>query len=215
MRINTEAIHNKAAFLKEMLHKKDISHIMEALKSTGVEKKKILRAAVWAIVPLVFIFGAYTAFSRFTSYSRAVEVKKEDIARFKALQEEYLKKKAVTDTISKRSASADSESIVNIIENTGARTGVKNRITSIKPLEEREVSGFMDREAEVKIEGVDLNQAVNLVYQIENNKALLIVKEFSMKSRFDNPELLDLKIRLSYLKKAEETYMPPVFEEEQ
>jgi len=86
-----------------------------------------------------------------------------------------------------------------ILEDIGRKIGIREKITVLKPLEERTIRGYMERGVETKINGIDINQLINLLYRIENHSALLIIKEFSMKSRFDNPDLVDITIKTSLI----------------
>ena len=52
---------------------------------------------------------------------------------------------------------------------------------------------------ELDIDGMSLNQLVNLIYLIEDHRTLLVVTEVKLKSRFDSPELLDVQLKLTRL----------------
>ncbi|MBE9532385.1 MAG: hypothetical protein IME98_06220 [Proteobacteria bacterium] len=48
----------------------------------------------------------------------------------------------------------------------------------------------------MEIEGVTLNQVVNLLYKIKGYKNLLLIRDFSMKNHFRNPDELDIMLQV-------------------
>jgi hypothetical protein len=88
-----------------------------------------------------------------------------------------------------------------VIEEIGAAIGLEKQITSFKPLAEDLVNGYMEKGVQVEIEGVTLNQAVNLLYKIKGYKNLLLIRDFSMKSHFQNPDMLDITVQVILITK--------------
>ena len=171
---------------------------MENLKNLSSRHRGVIIAAAIGIVLLAIFFSML---SRYRATGRLLAVKKAELHSFGSLAGEYLEKKAAIDMAARkaRSASDPAGSAITEIERIGERVGASGLITSIKPLEERQAGGYIEKELEVRIEKIELNRLVNLLYLIENNKRLLVVREFSMKSRFENPDLLDIRLRISHL----------------
>lgn len=88
-----------------------------------------------------------------------------------------------------------------VIEEIGAAIGLKKKITSFKPLAEGMVNGYIEKGVQVKIEGITLNQAVNLLYKIKGYKNLLLIRDFSMKSHFRNLDKLDITFEVMLITK--------------
>lgn len=152
---------------------------------------------------IIFLWIGNAAFKNYTGQKRAVSVKKSELEELRILKEEYLKKKVGFDYLEKRLLSPKgSDSPIRILEDIGRKIGIKEKITALKPLEERTIRGYMERGVEMRIDGMDINQLINLLYRIENHSALLIIKEFSMKNRFDNPDLMDITINTSLINRA-------------
>jgi len=165
-------------------------------KSPG--RKKAYLYAVYAAVPLALLAGGLTLYGSYASVKKAVEAKKKEVALMATLKAEYAGKKAVLDMISQR-AGEQGESPVAAIEEIARRTGIKDRVASVKPLEEKPSPGYMDKPAEVRLEAVDLNQLVNFLYHAESGGKLMVVRELSMKSRFEDPDLLDVTMKVSFV----------------
>jgi hypothetical protein len=88
-----------------------------------------------------------------------------------------------------------------VIEEIGAAIGLEKKITSFKPLADGMMNGYMEKGVQVEIEGVTLNQAVNLLYRIKEYKNLLLIRNFSMKSHFQNPDMLDITAQVILITK--------------
>ena len=63
-----------------------------------------------------------------------------------------------------------------------------------------EVKDGFEEEADISVEKVTMNEMVNIFYRIENAPMILTVKKASIKKSFDNPELLNISLILSFLK---------------
>src|SRR3989338_21471 len=170
---------------------------------TEINKRKlfILLAGVSLISGLLFV-GNITL-KKYRGLERLILVKKNEFSNFKRLKEDYLRGRNIFDYIEKKTLSAKAmESPIMILEEIGIMTGLKENITTLKSLEEKPVKGYLERSVDIKIEGIDLNQLINFLYKIENNKILFAVNGFAMKSRFDNPNLLDININVAVISKV-------------
>ncbi len=160
------------------------------------------RAVAVAVAVVLCLAIGYWASGRYISASRMAYAKRADLAKFRSVEEEYLKKKALIETKARKAYASDgAESAVAAIEKIGTRAGVKESLTSLKPLEEKESAGYTEKGVEVRLERIGLNQLVNLLYLIENNRGLFVIKEFSMKTRFEDPNLLDVSMKVVRLVK--------------
>lgn len=72
---------------------------------------------------------------------------------------------------------------------------------AIKPLEKKKIKEFTEEDAELEIEGINLNQIVNLLYRIENSPFPLKVKNAAMKTAFENQNVFILNITASLISK--------------
>lgn len=134
---------------------------------------------------------------------KTLVLKRQELAAFNNLKEEYLKENSGIEIIKKKIFAPELEgSISAIIEEISNRTGIKDKIASLKPLDEKIEKDYIKRGVEVKITGIDLNQLVNLIYKIDNYKNLILIKDLSIKTRFDNPALVDITIQIVLLTKG-------------
>ncbi len=152
---------------------------------------------------IVFLLSGNIVLKKYRGLEKSILAKKKEMLIFVRLKGEYLREKDKFDYVERRALSPRGmESPITILEGIGIRTGIKEKIIMLKPLEEKVEKGYLERGVNVKIDGMSINQLINFLYKIENNKALLLIKGFSMKSRFDNPNLLDVDINVALISKT-------------
>lgn len=181
----------------------DIKSFLEERLSRlkSMPREDALRSIIWIAAPLITVGLLAIVYSGYSSARGLALDRKADMERFAVLMAEYTGEKARIDGLS-RKASAPDASVVSVVEALAQGIGIRGRIVSLKPLGESAAAGYIQREAEVRIERVDLNQLVNFLFQAENGRYLLAIKEFSMKSRFEDPDLFDATMRLAHVTKA-------------
>ncbi len=176
-------------------------NIKEYLTTLEPRQRSIL--ILGALILIVILWGGFSASSRYTAMKRTVSVKQGELSTFNKLAEGYIKKEARLSALEKRITSATaSKSVVAVMEGIAKEIGVKSQVASLLPLKEEIRRGYLERGAEVKIEGIDLNRLINLLYALEHHRSLLLIKEFSLESRFDNRELLDVRLKIVQVSKA-------------
>ena len=168
------------------------------------DRKRTLLPMLAALVILaVIIAGGFISGGRYARVKRLSAIKLREHGEFLSLKREFLLKKNTIDPFLRKAyVSGEGLSTIAVVEEIGALVGVKEKITTLKPLPETSEMGFTISGVELSIEGMNLNQMVNLLYLIENHKTLLVVKEFTLKSRFEDPDLLDVSLKLTRLAKS-------------
>jgi len=152
---------------------------------------------------IILLWGGSFASKSYMTMKGMTTVKKGELAAFNRLAEEYIERDTQLRAFEKKvRPSSASRSVVALIEEIATRIKVKNRVTSLLPLKEEARGGYLEQGAEVKIEGIDLNRLINLLYKIEHHQALLLIREFTLESRFDNPQLLDVRIKIVQITKT-------------
>jgi len=79
-------------------------------------------------------------------------------------------------------------------------TGIKGKSTQVKPVKGEELQGMVEDAAEIRLEGISANEAVNLIYRLENNQRPVVIKKANLKSRYDDPSRLDVTLTVGLLK---------------
>ena len=170
---------------------------------TEIDRRRLFILLGGISFVIVFLLSGNIVLKKYRGLEKSILTKKKEMLNFVQLKEEYLREKDKFDYAERRALSPRGmESPITILEEIGIRAGIKEKIIMLKPLEEEMEKGYLERGVNVKIDGIDLNQLINFLYIIENNKALLLINGFSMKSRFDNPNLLDVDISLAVINKV-------------
>jgi general secretion pathway protein M len=78
--------------------------------------------------------------------------------------------------------------------------GIKGKSLRVTPLKGEQRGAYLEDAAEIRIEGLTANEAVNLLFRLEKGTRPVIIKKASIKTRFDDPSRLDLTITAALLK---------------
>lgn len=161
------------------------------------------RVRLWAGYGLIALLAIALLWSALAERTAALERKRA--AREAVLKEllplkvAYRTAKQSADMLAGRMASLrPDDSPAKVIE----EIGIKGKGLKIAPLKGEERRGIIEDAAEVRIEGVTLNEAVNLVYRLEKGSRPLAVKKANLRVRFDDPSRCDLILSLALLKPA-------------
>ena len=161
------------------------------------------RTRLWSGYALIVLLAAVVGWSALSAKTEALEKKR--IAREKVLKEllplktAYLSARQLSDQLKGRMASLrPDESLAKIIEDTG----IKGKSVKIVPLKGEERSGFSEDAADIRIDGLTLNEAINLLYRLEKGNRPLVIKKSNLRVRFDDPTRCDLTLILALLRPA-------------
>ena len=90
------------------------------------------------------------------------------------------------------------DSPVKLIEEIGIRgKGIK-----IVPAKGEQRGTMVEDAADVRIDGLTLNEALNLVYRLEKGSRPVVLKKANLRVRFDDPTRCDLALTMALLKPA-------------
>jgi general secretion pathway protein M len=124
-----------------------------------------------------------------------------DIAEMLTLKARYTEASMVAMKLSNRlAATRPDDSPAKIIE----EIGIKGKNTQVRPVKGEDRPGFVEDAAEVKMEGLTANEAINLIYRLEKGTKPVVVKKALMKTRFDDPSRLDLTLTVALIKASQQ-----------
>lgn len=122
-----------------------------------------------------------------------------DLVEMMGLKHRFLEARMVSQRLTNRLASTrPDDTPAKIVE----ETGIKGKSIRVTPVKGGEQAGFMEDAAEVKIEGLTANEAVNLLHRLEKGTRPIIVKKALLRTRFDDPARLDLTLSVALLRQA-------------
>ena len=147
-------------------------------------------AVVLSVVSVSMLSGAKKELA-------AVKARQQEMLE---LKEEFLPLRQKVQGLENKKLLSRVTGIVHAVDEVFEPLGLKGKVKSVKPLGAKEQKGVSEERAEVVVKGVNMNEMVNILYNVENAPMLLIIKKINIKTSFENPELLDLNITLSFIK---------------
>lgn len=161
------------------------------------------RARLWSGYALIVLLAAAVGWSALNAKVQGLEKKRaareavlKELLPLKVL---YFSARQSSDQLNGRIASLrPDDSPAKIIEDIG----IKGKSVKIVPLKGEDRSGFIEDAADIRIDGLTLNEAINLFYRLEKGSRPLVVKKSNVKVRFDDPTRCDVTLILALLKPA-------------
>lgn len=161
------------------------------------------RTRLWSGYALIVLLAAAVGWSALNDRVQALEMKRsaresvlKELLQLKVL---FQSARQSSDQLNGRVASLrPDDSPAKIIEDIG----IKGKSIKIVPLKSEERSGFTEDAADIRIEGLTLNEAVNLMYRLEKGSLPLVIKKSNLRVRFDDPSRCDLSLIMALLRPA-------------
>jgi general secretion pathway protein M len=130
---------------------------------------------------------------------KQLAAREADVAEMLVLKQRYQQANAVARKLANRlEATRPDDSPARIID----EIGIKGKGSQIKPLKGEERGGYLEDAAEVKMEGLTINEAVNLLFRLEKGTRPVLIKRALLKTRYDDPARLDVTLTIALLKAA-------------
>lgn len=154
----------------------------------------------YALIALLALAVAFSAIYDRIALLEKKRIRREaDLVEMMGLKNNIRDVRAVSQRFTNRlAATRGDETPAKIVE----ETGIKGKSTRVTPMKGEERGGFLEDAAEVKIEGLTANEAVNLLHRLEKGTRPLIVKKALLRTRFDDPSRLDLTLTVALLRQA-------------
>ncbi len=161
------------------------------------------RTRLWTGYGLIAVLVATLLWSLLAG--QTAELERKRAAREAVLKElmslklAYRTAKMSSDLLKGRMASVrPDDSPAKVIE----EIGIKGKGLKIMPVKGEDHVGYVEDAADVRIEGLTLNEAINLVYRLEKGSRPIVVKKADLRIRFDDPSRCDLALTFALLKPA-------------
>jgi len=167
----------------------------------AADRDSRLRIGVGIALLLLLLVVLTTANQRISALEKKRRAREAQLVEMMELQRRYRAAKISYQRFTGRlAASAGGDSPGKIIESIGIK-GTSGRVT---PLKNEQRGEFVEDAAEVSMEGLTANEAVNLVYRLEKGEKPVLVKKARFKTRFDDPSRLDVTLDIALLKPVQQ-----------
>lgn len=171
--------------------------IQRLLASERDRKAVLLGAAALFILIIYIIFQSYSS-GKATLEKRAAALE-EDLKKIESLRSEYIQSKRKMEEATRRIRTED-EALISVVEKVLVDAQVDRSSFSISSRTDTSGDLYDEKSVDVDIKKLSLNKAVDLLYKIQTNPNFLKVSKFRIRTRFDNPNLLDASFRVSTFK---------------
>lgn len=104
------------------------------------------------------------------------------------------------DAVEGKKNLANVQGINQAVDEVFSSIGLRDRVKGIRSTGTKETKDGIEEEADVSIEKISMNEMLNMFYRIENAPMILTVRKATIKKSFENPELLNITLILSFLK---------------
>ena len=158
-----------------------------------------LRLGIAGGALLLVIVGLITANGQIARLEKKRLARERDLATMMLLKQQLLSARSGAQGLANRlAATRPDDSPAKIIE----EIGIKGKSSKIAPLKSEDLGGYLAEMAEVRVDGVTANEAINLLFRLEKGSKPVMIRRALLKSRFDDPARLDLAMTIGLLKAA-------------
>lgn len=171
--------------------------LLENLENLDRRTRMLLGAGMAILLLVAIILVVMNG--RIATLSKKRTARESDLVQVMTLKQRYLSARMFSQKFSNRLASSRADdSPAKVIE----EIGIKGKSCQITPLKGEQRGGFQEDAAEVKLEALTANEAINLVYRLENGTRPVVIKRAIFKTRFDDPSRLDVTLAVALLKSS-------------
>jgi len=162
------------------------------------DRKVLLLGTIGLLVLLIYL--VFHSFSSGTAkLAKKAEALEADLSKIQSLRTEYIESKRRVDEVTSKTKTED-EPLISVVERILVDAQVERGNFSISSRMDTSGDLYDEKSVDVDIKKLPLNKAVDLLYNIQTNPNFLKVSKFRIRTRFDNPNLLDASFRVSTFK---------------
>jgi len=172
-----------------------ILHLKELFDDISPKNRLTIGIVIASILVLSLLYSA--AADQLAKLARKRTAREADITEMMQLKLRYLELNGSAQKLSNRlAATRQDDSPGKLIE----EIGIKGKNSQFKSLKGEDRPGYVEDVAEVRLDGLSANEAMNLLFRLEKGSRPVIIKKALLKTRFDDPSKLDLTLNIALLK---------------
>lgn len=171
------------------------------MRLSGREKWMLGGGGTIAILLITYFMWVDPLLIRMEKLEKLIPRKQQALQDLKGLQSEYLEISQRIEDIEKGLPTESTFSSLSFLEENAASNRIRDKIAFIRPLSPQLKKPYREIPVEVKIEEVNLHQIIPFLTAIEQAPQGLRIKRLAMKTRFSDPDKMDVTfLVLSYEK---------------
>ena len=170
------------------------------VKMSSRERNLVSGALIFVTLSVLYALVFSPLAERGNTWQRKTANVKKEYAEFLKLRAKYVEIEAALSGLQANLTSGGSDaSLLARMEATARSLGLQDRITSMKPFSTDLDSGIQESSVEIRMEKLDLKGVVDLLEKVESSENNTRVGRLRVKTRFDDPSLVDVTILVSAL----------------
>lgn len=126
-----------------------------------------------------------------------IAAKQRQLDEIRDLRREYLVLQQQLGEAERKLSGNSEFSLFSFVEGLTGRIAGKENLVYMRPQPPAVREGLREESVEVKLEKIDLDQTVRLLYEIETAEAFLPVKNLRIRTRFDDRSRFDAVLTIS------------------
>lgn len=164
------------------------------------ERWLVSGAAAFVGLALFFAFIVNPVLENKRRYLRQARDTRQNLIEFNKYASEYRSLQTSLAQMEKQVASRGSDmSLLAAMENNARKLGLADRIASMKPFTSELESGMVQSSVEMRVEKIDLGGLIKFIEAIETGPHMAMTTRLRIKTRFDDPALLDITLLVTAL----------------
>lgn len=166
---------------------------------SGVDQRTRSYSAYILIALLLLVIGWFFLAAKTATLERKRVAREAVLKEILPLKRTYLSAKKATDMLNGQlKAVQPDDSPAKLID----EIGIKGKGVKILPVKGEQQRGFLEDAADIKVDGITANEAINLLYRLEKGNRPVVIKKSNLRVRFDDPSKVDFSITIALLKPA-------------
>ncbi len=162
------------------------------------EQYMLLGGGFILVLLLTIDWGILPAIERIDRLDRLISQKEQDVSTFNQLNGSY---QLTHRQLNKIKAQLDRQeatfSLVAYLEQLTITQRMNHTVVGLRPQSSAPYEGYQETAVELSLEKVALSQIIRFLETLESSQQYIHVKRFSMKSRFSDSSLLDIRLTVS------------------
>jgi hypothetical protein len=135
-----------------------------------------------------------------SSQTKELHQLQEQRKEMAVLRDEFLSLQQKFQTVENRKNLTNIQGVLQAVDEVFSSVGLKDKVKTVKNTGKRETKDGIEEGADVSVEKVTMNEMLNIFYRIDHAPMILTIKKVTVKQSFENPELLNITLMLSFLK---------------
>jgi len=194
--------------MNPLLRSAFVQTLLARFRREGITSRERLYLIIGGITLIgLLLYGVYSAaalyLDRMKGLERLTRQKEEALTTLDQIRRDYVRIKSQTESLDQRIQNDQGKfSLLSFLESLAGTADVRSRIAYMRPQTAAMVDQYRETSVEMKIENVTLDQAVRFLSSIEQAPHVLKIKNLHFRTRYANPQFLDVTFLVSTYEKA-------------